>query len=173
MIWDPHILHGLHAVSELGVGNRRSTAALAELVDGVVNDATLFLVMCLIWTPQHILFVFHLLSLILYLCPLLLCFDPRDFYFNHLLFLPELSCTYLILLYLGLEHMEQIFLILTVRLDCLKDIFFFFQRKHLKTPIFSLAHPEGYLVLNRKAYKVKLFWFFFPLSRFSEWRSLI
>jgi len=96
------------------VGNRKSIAALEEPVDGVVNDAALFLVMCLIWTPQHILFVFHLLSLVLYLCPLLLHFDPRDFYFNHLLFRPELSYTYLILLYLGLEHMEQIFLILTV-----------------------------------------------------------
>lgn len=87
---------------------------LAEPFDGVVNDATLFLVMCLIWTPQHILFVFHLLSLVLCLCPLLLRFDPRDCYFNHLRFLPELSCTYLMLLYLELEHMEQIFLILTV-----------------------------------------------------------
>lgn len=111
----------------------------AELVDGVFNDATLSLVMCLIWTPQHILFVFNLLPLVLYLCLLLLHFDPRDFYFNHLLLLPELSCTYLIILYLRLEHMEQIFLVLTVRLDCLKDIFFFFQRKHLKSLIFSHA----------------------------------
>lgn len=107
-------------------------------VDGVVNDAILFLVMCLIWTPQHILFVFHLLSLVFYLCPLRSHFDPRDFYFNHLLFLPELSSTYLILLYLGLEHMEQIFLILQLTLDCLKDIFFYFQRKHLKSPILCL-----------------------------------
>lgn len=112
MIQDPRILQCLCAVR--GLGNRKSIAALAEPADGVVNDATLFLVMRLIWTPQHILFVFHLFSLVLYLCLLLLRFFPRDFYFNHLLFLPELSCTYLILLYLGLEHMEQIFLILTV-----------------------------------------------------------
>lgn len=121
------------------MGNRGSVALRAELVDGVFNDATLSLVMCLIWTPQHILFVFNLLPLVLYLCLLLLHFDPRDFYFNHLLLLPELSCTYLIILYLRLEHMEQIFLVLTVRLDCLKDIFFFFQRKHLKSLIFSHA----------------------------------
>lgn len=96
------------------MGNAKSIAALAEAADGVVNDAILFLVMRLIWTPRHILFVFHLLSLVFYLCPLRSRFDPRDFYFNHLLFLPELSSTYLVLLYLGLEHMEQIFLILTV-----------------------------------------------------------
>lgn len=138
-MWGYHILQSLCAVSELGVGNRGSIAALAELVDGVFNDATLFLVMCLIRTPQHILFVFHLLPLVLYLCLLLLHFDPRDFSFNHLLLLPELSCTYLILLYFWLEHMEQIFLDLTVRLDCLKDIFFFFQIEHLNSPIFSHA----------------------------------
>lgn len=161
MIWDPHILQGLCAVSGFGVGNRKSTAALAEPVDWVVNDAMLFLAMCLIWTPQHILFVFHLLSLVLYLCPLLLRFDPRDFYFNHLLFLPELSCTYLILLYSGLEHMEEIFLILTVNTWLLKRYIFLLSKKAFKISYILTCYPERCLVLTRKAYKVKLFWFSF------------
>lgn len=130
-MWDSHILQG--------VGNTKPTAALAEAVDGVVNDAILFLVMCLIWTPQHILFIFHLLSLVFYLCPLRSHFDPRDFYFNHLLFLPELSSTYLILLYLGLEHMEQIFLILTVNAWLLKRYIFLLSKKAFKISYIILA----------------------------------